>query len=193
MNRFLVCGLGTLLIVLTGCKREVRVFDPGADQAQIADGTALTPVHAGGTSSSSPGHTPADYAKYEESAYAVSEGKRLYSAYNCVGCHAHGGGAIGPALMDSIWIYGSRPDQIYSDIVQGRPNGMPSFGGKIPEYQVWELVAYVRSMSGQLPSDIAPSRSDEMAVAKAEQARKKEHPADEDQQPIQHAPQQVKP
>jgi cytochrome c oxidase cbb3-type subunit III len=110
-----------------------------------------------------------------------------------VGCHAHGGGAIGPALMDSVWIYGSHPDQIYSDIVQGRPNGMPSFSGKIPEYQVWELVAYVRSMSGQLPSDVAPSRSDEMAVAKAEQARKKEHPEDENQQPVQHAPQKVQP
>ena len=192
MKRILVMALSLPLILAIGCKREQRVFDPGAAQAQIADGTALNPVHAGGTSSSSPGHAPADYAKYEESAYAVSEGKRLYSAYNCVGCHAHGGGAIGPALMDSVWIYGSRPDQIYSDIVQGRPNGMPSFGGKIPEYQVWELVAYVRSMSGQLPSDVAPSRSDEMPVAKAEQARKKEHPADEDQQPIQHAP-QVKP
>jgi cytochrome c oxidase cbb3-type subunit 3 len=193
MNRLLVCAICVVLIAAAGCKREQRIFDPGPAQAQIADGTALTPVHAGGTSSSSAGHAPADYAKYEESAYAVSEGKRLYSAYNCVGCHAHGGGAIGPALMDSIWIYGSRPDQIYSDIVQGRPNGMPSFGGKIPEYQVWELVAYVRSMSGQLPSDIAPSRSDEMAVAKAEQARKKEHPADEDQQPVQHGPQQVNP
>jgi cytochrome c oxidase cbb3-type subunit 3 len=193
MNRILALGLNVALVVTVGCKREERIFDPGAAQSQIADGTALTPVHAGGTSSSSSGRTPAPYAKFEESAYAVGEGKRLYSAYNCVGCHAHGGGAIGPALMDSTWIYGSRPDQIYSDIVQGRPNGMPSYGGKIPEYQVWELVAYVRSMSGQLPSDIAPSRSDEMAVAKAEQARKKEHPADEDQQPIQHAPQQVKP
>lgn len=193
MNRVLVYGLGAALLAVTGCKRETRIFDPGAAQAQIASGTALTPVHAGGTSSTSPGHAPADYARYEESAYAVSEGKRLYSAYNCVGCHAHGGGAIGPALMDSVWIYGSRPDQIYSDIVQGRPNGMPSFSGKIPEYQVWELVAYVRSMSGQLPSDIAPSRSDEMPLAKAEQARKKERPGDEDQQPIQHAPQsQVK-
>ena len=28
--------------------------------------------------------------------------------------------------MDDKWIYGSRPEQIYSDIVQGRPNGMPS-------------------------------------------------------------------
>jgi cytochrome c oxidase cbb3-type subunit 3 len=89
--------------------------------------------------------------------------------------------------MDAEWIYGSRPEQIYSDIVQGRPNGMPSFGGKIPDYQVWELVGYVRSLSGQLPSDVAPSRSDEMPVAKAEQARKKEHPADEYPQKIQKA------
>lgn len=189
MSRILISALGITLLLSVGCKREKRIFDPGAAQAQIANGTALTPVHAGGAPSSGSASTPADYAKFEQSAYAVSEGKRLFSAYNCVGCHAHGGGGIGPALMDSIWIYGSRPDQIYSDIVQGRPNGMPSFGGKIPEYQVWELVAYVRSMSGQLPSDIAPSRSDEMAVAKAEQARKKEHPEDEDQQPVQHGPQ----
>ena len=58
--------------------------------------------------------------------------------------------------MDDQWIYGSRPEQIYTDIVQGRPNGMPSFRGKIPDYQVWELVAYVRSMSGQLPSTSPP-------------------------------------
>ena len=126
-------------------------------------------------------------SKFETSAYAVGEGKRLYNAYNCVGCHAQGGGSIGPALMDSEWIYGSRPDQIYSTIVQGRPNGMPSFGGKLPDYQVWELVAYVRSMSGQLPSDVAPSRSDTMPVAKAEQARQKEHPSDQNEQPIQKA------
>ncbi len=185
--------LGAISLLSAGCKREQRIFDPGAAQAQLANGVALTPVHAGGTPSSTSSQTPAEYARYEESAYAVSEGKRLYNAYNCVGCHAHGGGAIGPALMDSVWIYGSRPEQIYSDIVQGRPNGMPSFGGKIPEYQVWELVAYVRSMSGQLPSDIAPSRSDEMAVAKAEQARRKEHPEDENQQPVQHGPEQVHP
>jgi cytochrome c oxidase cbb3-type subunit III len=64
---------------------------------------------------------------------------------------------------------------------------MPSYAGKIADYQVWELVGYVRSMSGQLPTDIAPSRSDEMPVAKSEQARKKEHPADEYPQKIQRA------
>ena len=169
-----------LLLVLS-CKREQRVFDPGTQASQIADGTALNEVHAG---ESVP---PPDISKYESSAYAVAEGKRLYNAYNCVGCHAQGGGAIGPPLMDAVWIYGSKPQQIYSDIVQGRPNGMPSFGGKLPDYQVWELVAYVRSLSGQLPSDVAPSRSDQMPVAKAEQARQKEHPTDQDQQPVQKA------
>jgi cytochrome c oxidase cbb3-type subunit 3 len=171
----------TLVFVLAACKREQRVFDPGIAGTQVANGVAVNDIHAGGPV------PPANLPKYEESAYAVGEGKRLYSAYNCVGCHAHGGGAIGPALMDAEWIYGSRPEQIYSDIVQGRPNGMPSFAGKIPDYQVWELVAYVRSMSGQLPSDIAPSRSDEMPVAKAEQAREKEHPPDQSQQKLEGA------
>jgi cytochrome c oxidase cbb3-type subunit III len=167
-----------LAVVFAGCKREQRVFDPGSSGRQIANGVAVNDVHAGG-----PMAVPT-LSNYEESAYAVGEGKRLYNAYNCVGCHAHGGGAIGPPLMDAEWIYGSRPEQIYSDIVQGRPNGMPSFAGKIPDYQVWELVAYVRSMSGQLPSDVAPSRSDEMPVVKAEQARKKEHPPEENQQKL---------
>jgi cytochrome c oxidase cbb3-type subunit 3 len=182
MNQLIrLCAAVALLLFPLGCKREQRVFDPGSAGAQVADGTALNEVHAGGS-------LPApDISNYESSAHSVSEGKRLYSAYNCVGCHAQGGGAIGPALIDSVWIYGSQPQQIYSDIVQGRPNGMPSFGGKLPDYQVWELVAYVRSMSGQLPSDVAPARSDQMPVAKAEQARQKEHPADENQQPVQKA------
>lgn len=173
--------LCTVLLVPLACKREQRIFDPGSAGAQVADGTALNPVSAGATPA------PPAMSKFEDNAYAVSEGKRLYNAYNCVGCHSvAGGGAIGPALSDADWIYGSRPDQIYSTIVQGRPNGMPSFSGKLPDYQVWELVAYVRSLSGQLPSDIAPSRSDNMAVSKAEQARQKEHPADENEEPIQH-------
>jgi cytochrome c oxidase cbb3-type subunit 3 len=165
-------------LIVSGCKREQRVFDPGPQGTQMANGVLVNEVHAGGAV------IPPTVAPYQESAYAVSEGKRLYSAYNCVGCHAHGGGAIGPPLMDSVWIYGSRPEQIFSTIVQGRPNGMPSFKDRIPDYQVWELVAYVRSMSGQLPSDVAPSRSDEMPVAKAEQARQQEKPANEHEQTI---------
>jgi len=171
------CLLSVMLV--SGCKREERVFDPGPCAAQAAEGLRLSALHAGELAT-----LPPIYTRYEESAYAVGEGKRLYSNFNCVGCHAHGGGAIGPALMDARWIYGSRPEQIYASIVQGRPNGMPSFAGKIADFQVWELVAYVRSLSGQLPIHVAPSRSDEMPVKKAEQAKEKERPTDENQRPL---------
>lgn len=85
MNRLIrLCAACALLLLPLGCKREQRVFDPGSAGAQVADGTALNEVHAGG------GPPAPDISKYESSAYAVGEGKRLYSAYNCVGCHAQG-------------------------------------------------------------------------------------------------------
>ena len=176
------CLVATLALV--GCKREARVFDPGTTSAQSANGTVLSEVSAGTTPPNGNQSNP-----FAESAYSVGEGKRLYQVYNCVGCHANGGGAIGPALMDADWIYGSSLEQIHSTIIQGRPNGMPSFAGKIPEYQVWEIAAYVRSMSGQLPSDVAPSRSDHMPMVVPEQSRPKEHPGQENPQPIVSEPQ----
>jgi cytochrome c oxidase cbb3-type subunit 3 len=72
--------------------------------------------------------------------------------------------------MDDRWIYGSDPENIFSTIVEGRPNGMPSFRGKIPDYQVWQLVAYVQSLSGNVPKDAAGGRPDSMQVRKQEQA-----------------------
>ncbi len=107
---------------------------------------------------------------YGYNAYAISEGKRLFSWYNCQGCHANGGGGMGPPLMDDRWRYGSDPEQIFATIWEGRPNGMPSFRGKMPEYQAWQLVAYVQSLSGNVPKDAAGGRQDNMQVRKQEQA-----------------------
>lgn len=39
---------------------------------------------------------------------------------------------------------------------------MPSWGGRIAEYQIWWLVAYVRSMSGLASSTAATGRGDHM-------------------------------
>jgi cytochrome c oxidase cbb3-type subunit III len=113
----------------------------------------------------------ANISMYDDNAFDVNEGKRLYHAYNCSGCHANGGGSIGPSLMDSRWIYGSDPKSLFETIMQGRPNGMPSFGGHIPEDQVWKIVAYVRSIGGGLRSDVAPSRSDSLYAGKPENFR----------------------
>jgi len=54
---------------------------------------------------------------------------------------------MGPALMDQQWIYGGNLDQIHATLVQGRPNGMPSWAGKIPDDELWKIAACVTSMS----------------------------------------------
>ncbi len=109
---------------------------------------------------------------YEGNSYAISQGQQLFEQYNCVGCHFHGGGGIGPPLMDAEWIYGSSPANIYETISEGRPNGMPSFGGHIPDYQIWYLVAYVRSLGGLEPRTISGARAEEMQSKKAEEPPK---------------------
>ena len=158
--------LAVIMLLCAGaCERERRDFKlPNGDQ--LTASTRLTSLQPGGSSA-----PPALENPFHNNAYALTEGKRLYSAYNCVGCHAQGGGAIGPALMDHRWIYGSRPEQIFSTIVQGRPNGMPAFGGRIPEQELWQIVAYVESLSGNAPKDAAPARNDDMQAAPTEMSR----------------------
>jgi cytochrome c oxidase cbb3-type subunit 3 len=97
---------------------------------------------------------------YAGNAYAISEGQRLFEWYNCAGCHAHGGGAIGPPLIKSTWIYGGDPANLMDTIVKGRPNGMPSWGRRIPEYQIWQIVTYIRSLNQEEPSAATPVRAD---------------------------------
>jgi cytochrome c oxidase cbb3-type subunit III len=59
---------------------------------------------------------------------------------------------------------------------------MPAFGNKIVSDQVWQIVAYVRSMSGLLRKDVAPGRTDDMQVRSQEQATRKAVPVTDPQQ-----------
>jgi cytochrome c oxidase cbb3-type subunit III len=102
--------------------------------------------------------------RFGANAFHVSEGKRLYDGFNCTGCHAHGGGDIGPPLMDDQWIYGGEIDQIYLTIAEGRPEGMPAFAGRVTSQQIWQLAAYVRTMSGHGPKPARPGRDDDINV-----------------------------
>lgn len=79
---------------------------------------------------------------------AITAGERHFTAFNCAGCHAPlGGGGMGPPLSDDRWIYGSEPAQMFLTIMHGRPEGMPAFGSMLPAQTVWELVAYVETLS----------------------------------------------
>lgn len=166
-----------LAAALPGCEREKRYFSPPATNTQPTPAAARMSTNQPGLAQENAVPAAAkNYSMYDGNAFAVNQGKRLYHWYNCSGCHAAGGGSIGPALMDAEWKYGSDPAGIFASIMQGRPDGMPSFGGHIPDDQAWMIVAYVRSMSGGLRKDVAPSRSDGLYPGKPENARE-ERPA----------------
>jgi cytochrome c oxidase cbb3-type subunit 3 len=157
---FAICALSAT----AGCEREARRYTELPAAANRSAAIRLTDLQPG-----SPQPPPNVQSPYQYNAYGIAEGKRLYAAYNCSGCHAvAGGGGIGPALIDDKWIYGSRADQIFSSISQGRPDGMPSFGGHIPDQQIWQLVAYVQALAGLVSQDAAPSRNDDQIVSKPE-------------------------
>jgi cytochrome c oxidase cbb3-type subunit 3 len=167
---WLVLFVALCLASFGACKREQRQFQQPPASFKTYDIT-MSDIRPG---SAQPEPTVTNES--EQKAYDVSEGKRLFTQYNCSGCHFNGGGGIGPALMDAQWVYGERSENIYATIVEGRPNGMPSFRHKIPDSQVWQLVAYVRSMSGQLRKDVAPNRSDDMSGRRSEQRTERKKP-----------------
>ena len=172
---FTAAALLVLVLLAAGCEREARRFRDSPPAARGADVSVsgLRPGPRAAPSANQPG-------PYEGNAWAVSEGQRNFRQFNCVGCHFNGGGGIGPALMDRQWIYGSKPAQIFASIVEGRPNGMPAFQGKLTDQQVWELVAYVRSLSGQLRKDVEPGRDEHMNARSAPQSTPPEKPVNAD-------------
>lgn len=164
-----------LALLQQACHEEARRFREPASSAESNLGTQESAIKAG-----PPGGPPIDRPDagpitlrtfdnpYEDNSWAIAQGKRLFIWYNCNGCHASGGGGMGPALMDGTWRYGSHPENIFQTIVQGRPNGMPSFQGRIGEADVWKLVSFVRSMSGLGNHAAAPGRADSMGVKQPE-------------------------
>jgi len=156
--------------LLVGCQRESRQFEAPPNSDAQPTQVAISGLVAGQSSNA---FRKQQQENYENNAYHMSEGKRLFTWFNCVGCHAHGGGDIGPPLMDDKWIYGGEIDQIYLTIAQGRPNGMPAFAGKIPPQQIWQLASYVRSIGGHGPKAARPGRDDHVQLD-SEQGRKDE-------------------
>jgi cytochrome c oxidase cbb3-type subunit 3 len=93
---------------------------------------------------------------------ALQAGRRLFNWYNCSGCHGgHGGGGMGPSLRDPIWLFGDHDGQIFDSIAHGRSDGMPAWGAKVPPKQIWELVAYIKSLGTPQEPDPPVEPADE--------------------------------
>ena len=92
---------------------------------------------------------------YASDKIAMGQGRQLFTRMNCAGCHGdHGGGGMGPSLRDVDWLYGSTDAQIFSSIAEGRAHGMPSWGVKMNDDDIWKIVAYVKSFRTR--NDVQP-------------------------------------
>jgi len=148
--RTLIAGLTSIAIVVA--TRQVATVRAAQAPAQAPSGTQAPTMVA------HPQHIQPGLAQqqplasltnpYEGDAQRTAEGGKLYVAYNCVDCHgADGSGFMGPSFQDSRWHFGGSAGEVFQSIYEGRPEGMPAWGGRIGDEQIWRLVAYVRSLS----------------------------------------------
>jgi cytochrome c oxidase cbb3-type subunit 3 len=120
-------------VLLCGCGAEKRAVGPGLPL------TAPT------------GKADPRARLYEQNAYQVSEGGRMFRWQGCDGCHTET--APGAAnLTDPQWRYGGATTDLYTSIAMGRPNGMPAYDGKIAPEQIWQIAGYLHGLP-ELPKD----------------------------------------
>lgn len=150
-----------LAAALAGCDMKGGGNTPGP-AAQVPSDQALDRIPLG-----APPGQPVSLAAsirnpLEGDPDAVAQGKRLFSAMNCVYCHGpQASGLMGPSLNDQGWRYGGTPAEIYNSIHDGRPQGMPAFGAALPPDQLWKLTAYIESLGGAA----APATQKEVSFA----------------------------
>jgi cytochrome c oxidase cbb3-type subunit 3 len=134
-------GVFALIWILTGTGYDGQSAEIPAAGALPAVKAPVGPIPGPGTQAALPRNPLAG------NPMALTEGRKLFVSFNCAGCHGdHGGGGMGPSLRDKTWIYGGSEAHIFDSIAQGRAHGMPAWGTKVPEEQIWQLVAYIQSL-----------------------------------------------
>jgi cytochrome c oxidase cbb3-type subunit 3 len=144
--RRLSSALLLVTIAAAGCREQTEV-PPGASDTGVS-GIVIAKhddrVFAGGIAP--PAERVTNSAAND--AKAADAGGRLFTGMNCDGCHGGGAvGAVGPSLTDGRWRYGGGDADIFRSIAEGRPKGMPAFGGVLQPPMIWRLVAYIKSLT----------------------------------------------
>ena len=157
ISGMLLVALAATALGTTACNRGARGSEPQVPDAGVTQGEAAR-QSAGVEPGISPQVVLGNISNpYAANAAAIATGRQLFVGFNCAGCHSgYAGGGMGPNLRDSLWIYGSKDAQIFSTIAEGRPYGMPAWGGRLPDDQFWKLVAYIRTLGTPAEPDKPP-------------------------------------
>ena len=103
----------------------------------------------GGPSQRQPAPPPSPALAYLSDPAALARGKALFGG-TCTGyCHStEPGGKGAPDLFDCEWLHGGSDAEIFRTLTSGVPDTrMVSFAGKLPDDDLWKIIAYLRSAS----------------------------------------------
>jgi cytochrome c(L) len=88
---------------------------------------------------------------------AIKAGRTIWQQVGCSGCHgAGGGGGMCPSVIDDQWTFGSDDETLFRLIKGEIPHQtMPiMFGSELTDDQIWQVLAYVRSIYKGDPSKV---------------------------------------
>lgn len=139
-----LAGASLVLGARSGFTQSDRAPDPGG----MPSAAALLRTNVPSNVPGAPPSRPKVASPVANDPRAAERGMKYFAQFNCVGCHANNGaGGMGPALSNDQWLHGSAPANVFLTIAQGRSKGMPAFGTILPDQVIWDLVAYVESIS----------------------------------------------
>jgi len=146
MKVSILCAAGTIALATYAVSQDSRTvsgqYADGGDNLRIVSHDDNLPAGFPMSGQAMELRNP-----HEGDKRAIAVGAQLFVAYNCIDCHgADGAGAMGPSFQDGRWHFGGSAGAVFESIYQGRPDGMPSWGGRISNDQIWMLTSYVRSL-----------------------------------------------
>lgn len=112
------------------------LFSLAACSDPVPDAAAAPHPASGATAAARPaGH---EFPSYSDTSSEVAEGARLYGWQRCAECHSDAGIILGAG--------NGNIDVIATAIRDGRPGGMPAYGGKLTDAQIWQIAAFVKAL-----------------------------------------------
>jgi mono/diheme cytochrome c family protein len=109
-----------------------------AKAVQESSGTTTKVILAGGP----------DFPAYSDTSSEVADGAQLFSWQRCGECHSDAGIILGAG--------NGNIDVIATAIRDGSP-GMPAYGGKLTDAQIWQLAAFVKALDIRGDTSAVPS------------------------------------
>ena len=123
-----------------------RVFYAGACALSLFCLSACSDPVSDASAAASP--SPAPVAKsalndpafpsYSDASDQVADGARLFGYQRCAECHSDAGVILGAG--------NGNVDVIATAIRDGRAGGMPAYGGKLTDAQIWQIAAFVKAL-----------------------------------------------